>query len=379
MRTDSLLRGIARLLFAGCLSLFASIALAKGPELVFDLSDGRVLIEREAQKPWYPASLTKLMTLHVALGAVSRGQVTMDSPVVLSPAALSVSPTLSGFPEGTRMTLETALSILMVKSANDVAVAVAEAVSGNEETFVEVMNMESRRLGMSSSNWTNPHGLSDRNQHTTARDLALLIADLLASFPSAARLVSLHGYEIGGRVTKSHNGLLGRVRGADGLKTGYTCASGWNIAASATREGQTLVAIVLGELDDLARDAEAAHLLESGFAMGKATGQRLEDLPALKAAPTDMRPYVCGGKRESAAGDAEPGIEKARANWIRTFKAMPRALDAPLHLDLLPEEETAPVPLPRDRIDAIRSAASQDLASPAITAPPIEPRPIRRF
>jgi D-alanyl-D-alanine carboxypeptidase len=237
-----------------------------GPYLVIDAATGAVLEEHEATRQWYPASLTKMMTAYVALRAVREGRMTMQSPVTQSANSLAQPPSKMGFKAGTQMTLETALTILMVKSANDVAVAVAEAVGGTEANFIAMMNAEARRLGMRDSAFVNPHGLPDNRQISSAADLALLAMALKRDFPEAHHFYSHPGLKFGKKLLRSANReFLQRVPGADGLKTGYICNSGYNVAASATRNGRTVIAIVLGAGSGLERTAFSRQVIDRGF------------------------------------------------------------------------------------------------------------------
>jgi D-alanyl-D-alanine carboxypeptidase len=170
-----------------------------------------------------------------------------------------------GLPVGGEMTVELALQALIIKSANDVAVMLAEAVSGSEQAFVAKMNETAKRLGMTRSNFVNPNGLPAPEQVTTARDLAKLSNAILANFPEYARYWSMPDMRLGKRRLGSHNALLRTFEGADGLKTGFTCDSGFNVVASATRNGKRLMAVVLGEPSGNERALRAASLLEHGF------------------------------------------------------------------------------------------------------------------
>ncbi|NBN80216.1 D-alanyl-D-alanine carboxypeptidase [Microvirga tunisiensis] len=259
--------GLAAL--AGLSVLSATLTPARadiGPYLVIDAATGAVLEEHEATRQWYPASLTKMMTAYVALRAVREGRLTFQSPVVQSANSLAQPPSKMGFKAGTQMTLQTALTMLMVKSANDVAVAIAEAVAGSEPAFIDMMNAEARRLGMRDSMFVNPHGLPDNRQISSAADLALLAMALKRDFPEAHHFYAHPGMKFGKKTLRSANReFLQRVPGADGLKTGYICNSGYNVAASATRNGRTVIAIVLGAGSGLERTAFSRQVIDRGF------------------------------------------------------------------------------------------------------------------
>lgn len=263
------------------------------PSIVIDVPSGQVLAQEQATASWYPASLTKLMTVYVALDAARAGRITLDTPLMMSPRACRMAPSKMGFKAGAEVTLQNALVMLMVKSANDIAVAIAEGVSGSVEAFAEDMNRASAALGMHESHWVNPNGLPDSRQVTSARDLAVLGRALFLQFPEYAGLYNIGAMQLGSRIVPTHNGLLGRYPGADGMKTGFTCPAGFNLVASATHGGQRLIAVVLGAPSAAARTAKAAALLDRAFQTGTAIGA-LASLPS--NGPTeapDMRDSVC--------------------------------------------------------------------------------------
>lgn len=282
-----------RFIVALSLSLAAVLPARATPSVVIDVASGQILQQEQATQSWYPASLTKLMTAYVALDAVRAGRIGYDTPLIVSPRAVSMSPSKMGFRAGSEVTLRNALIMLMVKSANDIAVTIAEGVSGSVEAFADEMNQASQRLGMRESRWANPNGLPDERQVTSARDLAILGRALLIDFPESANLYNIGAMKLGSIVMPTHNGLLGRYPGADGMKTGFTCPAGFNLVASATRGGQRLVAVVLGAPSGAARTAKAASLLDRAFTSGSAQGS-IAALPSYGvAAAPDMRDSVC--------------------------------------------------------------------------------------
>lgn len=267
-----------------------------GPTLLFDANTGQVLESEQPFARWYPASLTKLMTTYVAFRAVQAGEVTLQSPVRVSAQAINEPPSKMGYPVGTVLTLDDAIKIIMVKSANDIATSIGESLAGSEDAFAARMNAESQRLGMTGSHWVNAHGLHDDRQYTTARDLAILAAALRSEFPQYASYFSIEGLSFGKQVIPSHNNLLGRFEGADGMKTGYTCPAGYNLVASATREGRTLMAVVIGATSVKARNERAAGLLAKGFSEPAAGGLSLAAMKPSGAGidqATNMREALC--------------------------------------------------------------------------------------
>jgi D-alanyl-D-alanine carboxypeptidase len=280
---------------------------AAGPSLVVDLDGGRVLSQEDAMKRWYPASLTKLLTAYVAFRAVAAGEVTLKSPVRISKNAAKEPPSKMGYPAGSVLALDNALKIIMVKSANDVATAIGESIGGSEPAFAARMNAESIRLGMTGSRWVNAHGLHHDGQYTTAHDLAVLATAIRRDFPQYADYFRLEGLVDGQTKMINHNDLIGRFAGADGMKTGYTCPSGFNLLASATRDGRTLLAVVIGERSSEERAVKAADLLAAGFGKSAAGAPTLASMTPVGQGldqPTNMRSRICTQAAYKARLDA---------------------------------------------------------------------------
>src|SRR6516225_3218906 len=236
-----------------------------GPSLLFDAADGAVLYAEDPDTPWHPASLTKMMTAYVTFVAIQDGTLALETSIGCSKLANGQSPTKLGLPVGATITVETALQALIMKSANDVAVMLAEAVSGSHEAFVDYMNGMAGRLGMTRTKFANANGLPDHEQVTTARDMAKLAAAVVRDFPQYAYVWSMREMRVGKLQLHTHNGLLTNYPGGDGMKTGFICDSGFNMVASATRDGRKLIAVVLGEPTGRERTQRAASLLEHGF------------------------------------------------------------------------------------------------------------------
>ncbi|MES0812534.1 D-alanyl-D-alanine carboxypeptidase family protein [Roseibium sp. SCPC15] len=249
------------------LSLPAGSARADiGAYIIIDAKSGAVLDQKNATRKWYPASLTKMMTAYVTFKAIREGRLTLNSAVVQSKNSISEPPSKMGFKVGTRFTVDTALKIILIKSANDVAVALGEAVAGSEKAFIDTMNAEARRLGMTQTHFTNPHGLPDNRQVTSARDMAILAMALRRDFPESGNFYNHPGIRFGKKTLRSANReFLLRVPGANGMKTGYICNSGYNVAASVTRRGRTLIAVILGAGSGLERTAFAREIFDKGF------------------------------------------------------------------------------------------------------------------
>ncbi|MBV8564366.1 MAG: serine hydrolase [Methylobacteriaceae bacterium] len=293
---------------AALLLLGGTTAGSATPSLVVDVDTGNVLHQEDATASWFPASLTKLMTAYVALRAVKDGRITLDTPLVVSARAIRVAPSRMGFRPGTQVTLDNALKMLMVKSANDIAITVAEGVSGSVEAFAAEMNADANRLGMRESYFDNPNGLPDPRQVTSARDMATVARALYKEFPEEHDLFGIGALQLGKQIILTHNGLLGRYPGADGMKTGFTCAAGFNVVASATRGSRRLIAVVLGASTVRERNYKAAQLFEAAFAGSDTSSGQLDSLPSrgVTAAP-DIRGDVCTRhpKNESMGEEAD--------------------------------------------------------------------------
>ncbi len=306
-----MLAEIKKLAAAALVAALSSPAGA-GPALLFDAGDGRVLYAEDQDNQWHPASLTKIMTAYITFEAIKEGKLTLETKVSCSEIAAMQTPTKVGMAVGASMTVETAIAALIVRSANDVAVMLGEAISGTHEAFVARMNATAARLGMTRTRFANANGLPAPEQVTTARDLAKLSAAVVRDYPQYAHMWSLLEARVGKRVLHTHNGLLTNYQGADGLKTGFICDSGYNVVASATREGRKLIAVVLGERTGAERSVRAANLLEHGFQTQRWKAlfapQTLDTLPVSEDAkgPMTIRQtvisYVCGtGRRRAVA------------------------------------------------------------------------------
>jgi D-alanyl-D-alanine carboxypeptidase len=276
----------------------AKTVVDKSPYIVVDVESGMVIADRQADQLWYPASLTKLMTAYIAFRDMASGYVTPATKVVETRTAAAQFPVKMGFQVGTKMTLDAALKMMIVPSANDIAVAIAEALGGNLDAFVGAMNSEAARLGMSRTHFANPNGLPDEAHVSTARDLAILARQIWVEFPQHRGLFRIQAISSGGSVFRSPNlPLLGRYRGAEGMKTGFTCDAGYNLAATATRNGRTLLVVVLGRTSSIDRAELAARLLNEGFARKTVPDEAIElaafNDPATDPGPVDMR--VCTG------------------------------------------------------------------------------------
>ena len=296
----------------GCLASVAVMLLAAGGAhagtvFLFEPATGQVLLAEEPDQAWYPASLTKLMTAYLAFAAVKTGKLAWDAKVPLSEKARGQPATRIGLRSGIDITLEQAVRGLILRSANDFAMALAEKIGGTEEGFADLQNAAAAKLGMTRTHFKNPHGLPDAEQVTTARDLALLVTAILKEFADRAEVFSTAEVRIHKGLFVSQNDLLRTFAGADGMKTGFTCGAGYNVVASATRNDRKLVVVVLGALTRVTRSARATELLQAGFDHidGKTplTPIALKDLPMHPTEPAvvhDMskttRTWKCGNR-----------------------------------------------------------------------------------
>jgi D-alanyl-D-alanine carboxypeptidase len=319
-------RSILFALAASAATILAIAPAAAEALLLVEVDSGKVLHAENATYPWYPASVTKIMTAYVTLRAVKEGRITLDKAVPVSPAAASQAPTKMGFPVGTLVTIDNALKMLMVKSANDMAVLLAEGVAGSIENFADQMNTTAQRLGMTQSHFVNPNGLPADEQIVSARDLAILARTVIREFPEYDYYWHLPGIRMGKRVYRNYNTLIGRYPGADGMKTGFICASGFNLVATATRNGKRLIAVVLGAPSGSVRAVKAAQLLERGFTptplawLTPSLGT-VDALQPVNVDPPNLRDAMCGPHRKRPASEEEddPGINTAAGSPYAVF------------------------------------------------------------
>jgi D-alanyl-D-alanine carboxypeptidase len=350
---------------------------ADEPYLLFDINDGRILLQNDAFARWYPASLTKLMTTYVTFKALQSGEVTLLSPVRMTKNASRQPPSKIGLKPGTVLTLDAALKLMLVKSANDIAMAVGENVGGSETAFVERMNAEARRLGMTGTHFTNPNGLFDPENYTTARDLAILVSAIRREFPQYEDYFRIEAVGLGKKVIPNINVLIGRFDGADGMKTGFICAAGFNFIGTATRNGRTLGAIVLGAFSLADRADEAAALLQRGFGMDEnntmPTIASLQPYGPGQNQATDMSDAVCSkqARKERASERGENGKPILKSAFIHKMDHDPKVImvslggaTGPGGLPAEPTYADVPIPTPRpDYVPPQKAAARAQAAA----------------
>ncbi len=230
--------------------------------IVVDAATGNVPYAENADERRHPASLTKMMTLYILFEEMKAGRLSLATPLRVSAAAAGQAPSKLGLKSGETITVKDAILAICVRSANDVAVVVAEAIAGSEPAFAGRMNREARGLGLLATHFDNATGLPDDRQITTARDMARLALALQRDFPDRYGYFSTRSFTYKGRHLKTTNHLLGKLAGVDGMKTGYIRASGYNLVASARRHGKRIVVVVMGEKTNKARNGHVAALID---------------------------------------------------------------------------------------------------------------------
>lgn len=240
--------------------------------IVVDAKSGEVLYDKSADAPRYPASITKVMTLYLTFEALSSGKLHLDDRVTFSPHASAQAPTKLGVRPGDSITVADAIQGMTTLSANDAAVAMAEKLAGSESRFAALMTVRAQELGMQNTHFANANGLPDSRNLSTARDIAILSRAAMRDFPQYYHYFSQTDFTFRGRHYQNHNHLLNASQGIDGLKTGFTNASGFNIAISGVRDGRRLIVVVLGGPTRVSRDQNAEDLLLTGFEVMKRRG-----------------------------------------------------------------------------------------------------------
>ncbi len=289
-------------------------ALAGYASIVVDAETGKVLHEANPDARNHPASLTKMMTLYMLFEAMDQGKYTLDSRLKVSKRASEMAPSKLGLAPGSTIQVRDAIQALVTKSANDVAAAVAENLAGGSEArFAQNMTTKAHAMGMRTTVFKNASGLPNKGQISSARDMAILGKRLMMDFPQHYHFFGQDSFTYAGQVIKSHNHLMMSYAGADGLKTGYTAASGFNLAASAKRDNHRIIGVVLGGTSARARDTHMANLLDNGFARINGQPETLIALPMLYDQPdaNSTEQVAVGDIDESVFPD--PNVVKAQA------------------------------------------------------------------
>ncbi len=325
--------------FATALPAQAQIGSERYAAIVADARSGNVLIAASPDERRYPASLTKMMTVYLAFEALRDGRVTLDTPIRVSAYSASMAPSRLGLTTGMTLTVEEAILALVTKSANDAASALGEFLGGgSEDRFAQIMTMKARALGMTRTTFRNASGLPDLDQVTTARDMALLGRRLMQDFPERYGFFSTPHFVFRGRTHWNHNRLLQEYDGTDGIKTGYVNDSGFNLVASAQRDGVRLVAAVFGGASGRERDRHMMALLDQGFGqMGVAVAARRSApavLASAQASPLRGRHVLAtaqaaplrAGRRVAVAAARPAAVRPARATTVAPRPALLRTV-----------------------------------------------------
>ena len=372
----------------------APIRLAADPgkdaALIVDGNNGKVLYARNADALRHPASLTKMMTLYLLFDALKQGKVTMTTQLNVSQHAAEQRPTNLHLWAGDQIPVDTAIKAIVVRSANDVAVAIAENLGGTESHFAEMMTAKAREFGMRSTYYHNASGLPDNLQITTASDLAILAHHLAYDYPQYFPYFATPGFYFRGTYYPTHDNLIGRYDGADGIKTGYTEASGFNLVSSVVRGGAHVIGVVLGGPTAHTRDREMVDLLDQTF-------DRINDNPTLvaraqvpwqqvaSAAPPASATFTPAPQANTQIALAAP--QPAYANAQSADEDTAEAQTNEGNVDLTPETDVAPLPRPATTVPAHQPTIAMLIqqttaptqvkkpAAPAIAAPAVRPAP----
>ena len=386
--------GVRPFIFGLLAASALAVPAAAGPYVLIEADTGKVIAEQEAGRPWHPASVTKLMTTYVAFRAIRDGKMHPFSLLKISQFAASTPPSKVGFPVGQTVTLDNAIKLLMVKSANDMAVVIAEGVSGSQDSFVAEMNASAQALGMTGTRFRNPHGLPDDEQVTTARDMAILAQALVRNFPEYELYFRIPTLVLGKHTLRNYNRLIDRYPGADGMKTGFICSSGFNLVASAHRGNKRLIAVVFGSPNALARAEQAAMLFERGFQVTSALDillggtKNVTAIANLAQDPVNMWDQMCGKSRNRRVAMSDSGDElddddsddpKRRINRAALMTELPPSMrPIRVHTGPAKDERGRPIAvgLVNGRMEILPSAPPTN--AKAVRLPKVAPMPSRR-
>ncbi len=326
-----------------CSAVDSAEAKASNPKfaaIVIDANTGKTLFSQAGDAPRYPASLTKMMTLYLVFEALSSGKIEKSTLVPISRRAASMAPTKLGAPAGSSITIETAILGLVTKSANDAACATGELLGGSEDRFAQMMTAKARQLGMRNTIFRNASGLPNPGQVTTAHDMAILGMALREHFPKYYGYFSTRSFQYGRSRLPNHNKLLGRVAGVDGIKTGYTAKSGYNLVSSVSLDGKKLITVVMGGTSGRSRDAQVTQLIGKFLprASGRSEGPMVALAKIFKGKKTFEAEVVAQtAYAEPEAGASASGVDPVLVAAIPAKK--PHQVVVPLSND---EDGTAP-------------------------------------
>ena len=338
---------IAVIMFGALLKADPASA-ARYSSMVVDAETGEVLYARNADDRRYPASLTKMMTLYMTFEALEQGRLRLDQPLKVSKRAAGQTPSRLGLKVGQTITVNQVILALVTKSANDAATVVAEAIGGTEIDFAQLMTDRAHRLGMVRTRFTNATGLHNRRQRSTARDMSTLALSLIADFPQYYHFFSTPTFTYKGRRHQNHNGMLGTYRGTDGIKTGYTRASGFNLVASVERSDRRLIGVVFGGRSPKSRDVHLRQLLDQAFALPTTQVAALVRKPGIKPSPGAPDPVQTAALAPAEPSAPAPNRALAPAPVLSTTLPPPPPPPPPSNTEVAVIEEgsarSAPAP-----------------------------------
>ncbi len=343
----------------------------KYASIVVDANSGEVLYALRADQSRYPASLTKIMTLYLTFEALATGRLSPTDRLTVSDKAAAQAPSKLGLRPGESLTVHEAIQAVAVKSANDMAMSLAERLGGSEERFAALMTLRAQELGMKHTRFVNPHGLPDSRQISTARDFAILSRAVMRDYPQYYGYFSQKAFDWRGQHILNHNRLLLRMSGMDGLKTGFTNAAGFNLAASAVRDGRRLITVVLGGSSTAARDENVESLLTAGFDVldKRSRGERITLASALNE-PDDMSGPILRPPYEMGSG------EQAGLKVVVAGQPVPNPPETALPLPAPIKLARADPPPPAVRLSA--PPRVMPVAAPAKVAQSCETITVRR-
>lgn len=344
-RKASLFARVGKILVLSALALSLPAAAVANPKyagIVVDAKTGKTLYASSADAYRYPASLTKIMTLYVVFEELEAGRLSLNSRLKVSKYAAGRPPSKLGLKAGKTIRVKDAILALVTKSANDVATVVAENISGSEKQFAERMTRTARSLGMKKTTFRNPHGLPNSGQRTSARDMATLGRAIQEHYPQYYGYFKTRSYKYGGRTYGNHNKLLGRVKGVDGIKTGYIRASGFNLVTSVNRNGRQIVAVVMGGRSGASRNAQMTKLINRYLSKASRGKKTVPAIAKNGAAPI----FVASALKSPPLPQSKPGSQPAPASG------------APMVLAFNSTEKPAAVPAPAPMPQTTASAAA---------------------
>jgi len=342
---------------------------SKYAAIVIDASTGKTLFSANSESRRFPASLTKMMTLYLTFEALSRGKITKETRVPFSAHASAQPPTKIGVKAGNSITVETAIYALVTKSANDAATALGELLAGSEEQFARMMTAKARSLGMSGTVFRNANGLPNSGQFTTARDMATLGLALREHYPQYYGYFSTRSFTYGRQRMPNHNRLLGRVKGMDGIKTGYTNASGFNLVSSVIDGNRRIVAVVMGGASAASRDNHMVELIKKYLPKASTRGKQAPLVASATGSPIGAIAKVLLPKHDAPTPDVRPDADVVVATDDTAAPARtPEAAPAPVLQAYADPSPAATIPAPRPEAPVVAAAQQIDPVSTSSVA-----------